>query len=562
LQGSNLITCSQLKGMFLAGSYWLKIHADYVNALNVFPVPDGDTGTNMLLTMQAALAGMSEDGLSSDPDLRSDVKIDGFIDTVPEDHAGRLAAQVSQNALMGARGNSGTILSQILRGFAEALYDKAVVSVPDFAEALQAASDCAYRAVLNPVEGTILTVLKEMAHISQQLVSTVSQIDLFLSRVLEEAKRTLHTTPDLLPTLKEAGVIDSGGQGLVYLLEGMVHYVQGKPLDRLTEAKIALGPTVQGKHIRLEEINHHNHHYDVQFLIEGQNLDVDTIRDHINAMGQSPLVVGDERLIRVHVHVSDPGIPLSYGVRQGVLQDVVVENMAIQSQIFLRRQEQIDDQQTTTVISVASGPGLATIFANLGASIIINSGEMIPPTTQIFLEAIKRTQMNRVLILPNDRDIILTAQQAGHLSPKEVAVVPTATMPAGINAIISFNPAADLETNLKRMQEAARRVHTLAITQARRTTMINHIPANVGQAIALFDGQLIATAQNFEQAGLEALTILNVSEFELLTIYYGRDVSLEAVQTLSQSINIIHPHLEIEVLEGGQSNYAYIVSLE
>jgi DAK2 domain fusion protein YloV len=538
LQTPELITSSQLAGMLIAGSNWLKIHVDQVNALNVFPVPDGDTGINMLLTMQAALAEIHHP---------------------PTEHAGALATLVSQGALLGARGNSGVILSQILCGFAETIQDKEAFSIPEFAGALQAAADCAYQAVLTPVEGTILTVIKMVAQTAQQLAEDISEVDRFLGYLLAQAKQTLSLTPDLLPILKEAGVVDSGGLGLVYLLEGMAHYVKGTTIDISAEETIVQAPTSLNR----TYLPAPGYSYDIQFLIKGEKLDVEAIRETVNTMGASPLVVGNENLVKVHVHVADPGLPLSFGVTQGTLLDVAVENMAEQYQAFFDRQQPNHEPQTRiTTICVATGPGLAEIFKSLGANVILSDGQIAKPSTRDFLEAISRVKADNVLVLPNDRNILLTAQQSGNLSQKRVLVVPTKSIPQGINALLSFNAEAELKTNFERMKSAAQQVHTLEITQAAQATTLHNRRINRGDIIALGNGTLIATGQDLNQVSLNALETFNLNQVEVLTIYYGANATPTAVQTLLQSIQAIHPNLEIEVLNGGQPHYPYIISLE
>lgn len=538
MQTPELITSSQLAGMLIAGSNWLKIHVDQVNALNVFPVPDGDTGINMLLTMQAALAEIHHP---------------------PTEHAGALATLVSQRALLGARGNSGVILSQILCGFAETIQDKEAFSIPEFAEALQAAADCAYQAVLTPVEGTILTVIKMVAQTAQQLAEDISEVDRFLSHLLAQAKQTLSLTPDLLPILKEAGVVDSGGLGLVYLLEGMARYSRGMTFDISTEETIIQAPSpLMGTYLPAPGYN-----YDIQFLIKGEKLDVEAIRETVNTLGASPLVVGNEKLVKVHIHATDPGLPLSFGATQGTVLDVVVENMAEQYRAFFASQQPSREPQTQiTAICVATGPGLAEIFKSLGADVILSDGQIAKPSTRDFLEAISRVKADSVLLLPNDRNILLTAQQSSNLSQKQVLVVPTKSIPQGINALLSFNAEAELKTNFERMKTAAQQVHTLEITQAVQVTTLHNRRINPGDVIALGNGTLVATGQNLNQVSLCALNTFNLDQLEILTIYYGANAMPAAVQTLARSIQAIYPNLEIEVLNGGQPHYLYIISLE
>jgi len=378
-----------LKRALNAGRLWLENHAAAVNALNVFPVPDGDTGTNMLLTMNAAL---------------------GEIERSPEDSVSVIAHAVAHGALMGARGNSGVILSQIFRGFAHSLDGTTTLSTQEFAHAAQEACDTAYQGVVKPVEGTILTVAREAARAAREAADHTDDVVELLAHVVESAKVANALTPELLPVLKEAGVVDAGGQGLVYILEGALRFLRGEgvemdlKMDAVVDLKSTLGAGEEG------------YGYDVQFLIKGESLDVDQIRNTIGSMGESTLVVGDSKLVKVHVHVYDPGIPISYGVSQGVLRDVVVENMEEQYQEFVmgdaRSAVATEDVTDIATACVVPGDGLRRIFESLGASVIVYGGQTMNPSTQEILDAIGSVDVEKVLVLPNNSNVILAARQA------------------------------------------------------------------------------------------------------------------------------------------------------
>ena len=536
MQRPDVITASQLAGMLLAGQSWLKIHVDRVNALNVFPVADGDTGINMLLTMQAALA-----------------EIDRFL----VGPIGLLAGRVSQGALLGARGNSGVILSQILRGFAEAIQAKETISSAELAGALQAAADRAYEAVFDPIEGTMLTIIKTMAQTARQFAQAAPEMELFLSHILQAARQTLALTPSLLPVLQEAGVVDAGGQGLVYLLEGMARYLKGLPVDALA-AEIDSQAIVNGSYLTAP-----GYRYDIQFLIRGEQLEVEAIRETINTMGASPLVVGNHKLVKVHLHAAEPDLLLRYGAAQGTLLDVVVEDMAAQYQHFLAKQQQIRPAQIkTAAICVAAGPGLAQVFKSLGADIIINNGLAAKPGRKDFLEAINQAPADNVLILPNDANLFLTAQQSGHLAQKQVRVLPTRSAPQGVSALLAFNAAAGLETNFERMRQAAQQVYTLEVVRAAQFAGRPELPFKPDDLIALADGRVAATGQDLSQVSAAALRLFRIDQLEMLTIYYGVEATPTAARSLAESIRAAYPHLEIEVLPGGQPHPLYIISLE
>ncbi len=541
LTAGQLIDGSQLKGMFVAGSKWLKVHMAHVNALNVFPVPDGDTGTNMFLTLQSAVKN---------------------IQTRAEPPAGEVAALASQGALMGARGNSGVILSQILDGFAEGLAEKDAFSVADFAHALQLASVKAYHAVTDPVEGTILTVIKESARAGQSLVASRPSAGEFLSSVLDTARQTLSATPDLLPVLKEAGVVDSGGQGLVYFLEGMLRHINNLPIEAVeldTEPAPAEAMPIS------PEGHEEGWGYDVQFLIQGENLDIDAIRDAIVGMGECPLVVGNQNTIKVHVHVPDPGVPLSYGVTLGHLDDIVVENMELQSHEFYGEKESVVVAQPTSdtaVICVAPGDGFAAVFKSLGAHAIISGGQTMNPSTQEFLTAIDHLGVENIIILPNNSNIILTAQQASSMADENIRVIPSKTVPQGIGALMSFQNGADVEANVTNMHDALAYIHTVEITHAVRTTTINDVAVREGDIIGLMDGKLIATGNTDAETVLAVFGTLDLDEVDVATLYYGQSVSKDTAEKLAKTIVDTYPHLDVEVVSGGQPHYQFIISLE
>ena len=538
------ITGKRLAEMFVAGSKWLKVHMAHVNSLNVFPVPDGDTGTNMFLTMQSAVKNLQNS------------------DELP---AGEVAARVSQGALMGARGNSGVILSQILDGFAEGLAGKAGFAVPEFAHALELAAAKAYHAVAEPVEGTILTVVKEAARTGKQLTAEHPAPDTFLAAVVDSAKETLRHTPDLLPVLKEAGVVDSGGQGLVYLLEGMLRRLKNLPVEDESAGEELPAEPVETHPAAVPHENEAGWGYDVQFLIHGDNLDIDAIRDDIVAMGECPLVVGNQKTVKVHVHVPDPGVPISYGISRGYLTDIVVENMEVQSQEFFGEKESPVVAQPvgdTAIICVAPGDGFAEVFKSLGAHAIISGGQSMNPSTQEFLTAIHHLTAENFVILPNNSNIVLTAQQASSMTDENIHVLPSKTVPQGIGALMAFNDGADLETNLTRMHDALAHVHTIEITRAVRTTTIGEVAVREGDVIGLLDGKLVATGNTDADVVLATLNHIDMDEIDVLTLYYGEDTTADAAAAVSDTLADTYPHLEIEVVAGGQPHYQFIISLE
>jgi hypothetical protein len=522
-----------------AARQWLEKHAAAVNALNVFPVPDGDTGTNMLLTMNAALAEVQRS---------------------PDTSVSVIAHAVAHGALMGARGNSGVILSQILRGFARSLDGKSSLSAQQFAQATQEACDTAYQGVIKPVEGTILTVAREAARAAQEAADDSDDILEVLSQVVEVAKITNSLTPELLPVLKEAGVVDAGGQGLVYLLEGALRHLRGESvevdidMEAAVDLKSALGAGEEG------------YGYDVQFLIKGNSLNVAEIRKTIDAMGESTLVVGDAHLVKVHVHVHDPSAPIAYGVSLGVISDVVVENMEEQYQEFVmgRARSAVATEEVTdiAVACVVPGEGLRRVFESLGASKIIRGGQTMNPSTQEILSAVEEVDAQKVLVLPNNSNVILAARQASELADKEVMVVPTKTIPQGISALLAFNYQADMQTNAQRMTQAAAEIQTIEVTRAVRSTQINSISVTQGDVIGLLNDRLAAAGQDYAAVVLDILGQISAEDYEVVTIYFGQDAIQEDADALAEQILDQYPDLEVEVHEGGQAHYRYILSLE
>ncbi len=534
-----LVDGEDLRRALWAASQWLKNHAAVVNALNVFPVPDGDTGTNMSLTMTAALAE---------------------VETSADRSASAVATAVAHGALMGARGNSGVILSQIFRGFAHSLDGRDALSAKDLALASQEASDTAVRAVIKPVEGTILTVMRDVARATQESATHTDDIVAIMTRVVEVARDTNKRTPEMLPVLKEAGVVDAGGQGLVYLLEGALRSLQGEGVDVDVEVEVGAAPR------SIFGAGPDGYGYDVQFLIRGESLDVDEIRQAIDAMGDSTLVVGDSRFVKVHVHVHDPGVPISYGSALGVLGDVIVENMDEQHQDFIREapvpRVPIEDITDIAVVCVVPGEGLTRIFESMGASATVPGGQTMNPSTQELLAAIERAGADKVLVLPNNGNIILAACQASEMSSKQVVVVPTKTIPEGISAMMAFNYQADLQGNAERMERNAAEIQTIEITHAVRSTLVNGVQVSDGDVIGLLNDQLVADGEDDTTVTLEVLEKASAGDYEVVTVYFGQDITQQDAAALGDQIKAIYPSLEVDVHDGGQAYYRYILSLE
>ena len=536
----------QLRLMARAGLATLDHNHKYVNDLNVFPVPDGDTGTNMLLTMRAAYKRIAD---------------------YSENHVGEVAQEISQGALMGARGNSGVILSQIWRGLAKSLKAKEVINSVDLADALTEATETAYKGVMRPVEGTILTVIREGAEEAQDAAGKSRDLRFMLARVLERSQQALARTPDLLPVLKEAGVVDAGGQGLVYIFEGMLLQALGE-FDDLVTAPVVADVPAQARVAPVEGLENP---YDVQFILNGQDMDVLAVRDAIDAMGDSTLVVGDETTIKVHVHVKDPGQPISYGISLGAIDDVVVENMQLQMEEIIHAPS---SSYTATepsipltagqigVVAVAAGNGLADIFRSAGAAGIVDGGQSQNPSTEEILRVVEELPTDKIIILPNNKNIILAAEAARDLSSKQVAVVPSRTVPQGISAVLVLDRAADLDDTVAAMTDAFSDVTSGEIAVATRSAMMNGVSVDEGHIIGIAEGRLCAANESIDDTLRHVLDEMGLDERELLSIFYGQDVSESEAEEIAAQVEALYPHVEVELLPGGQAIYTYILGAE
>lgn len=561
------LTCNgqQFKKLARAALFWLEKHQQTVNALNVFPVPDGDTGTNMLLTMRSAWRGIKD----------SD-----------ETHVGKMSQAFSKGALMGARGNSGVILSQIWRGIARKFEGKEYFTAADLGAAFQSASDTAYKGVMKPVEGTILTVIREGAEEAQDAAEKSDDLRFVLRRAITRCNQALEKTPELLPILKQAGVVDSGGQGLVYVLEGMYKYVMGE-LD-IQETEDAFQVSAVSSHNApaqahaVPEGGVLENHYDVQFILMGENLSVETVRNTIDAMGDSTVIVGDETTIKVHVHVDDPGRPISYAITLGEITDVVVENMQLQMEEIvtgesaavaqpaltptaahaLVQRAQIEPGQIA-VVAVAAGEGIAAVFRDMGAAGIVAGGQTNNPSTEEIFEAIQDIPTDKVILLPNNKNIILACEAARDLSTKTVKVVPTRTAPQGIGAMLSLNADGELDEVAEAMLESAQEVSTAEVTIATRSVEIDGVAVQEGNVIGLVDGKLCAAGEAILDVVKRVFEhIKEIEEKEIVTLFYGQDATAEEAEEMAEQIEEWYPDLEVEVQAGGQPYYFYILGIE
>jgi DAK2 domain fusion protein YloV len=525
------------KGMLAASTDWLEKIVPDINALNVYPVPDGDTGTNMLMTMRASLESVTTGSNSS---------VSSFI------------SAVDKGALMGARGNSGVILSQIFHGVARTLKKAKVVDAHSLAQALQSAADTAYSALSDPEEGTILTVVREAATAASKAAKSYdATATSVLAAATDAARTSVINTPNLLPVLKEAGVVDAGGHGLFTILEGALLYIKEKSNGRAPELLCNQKPMLAPKSEPSQDEDYYG--FCTQFMIKGDNLSVKKIRSTLENMGQSLIVVGDASLVRVHIHCQNPEAITHCASSFGTVTDTNICSMDEQHQDFLLMKK---TSLTTAVIAVCNGAGLVNAFADLGATAILPGGQTMNPSTMDILNAIERVDSDSIIILPNNKNVVTTARLAQTLTKKQVCVIPTKTIPQGIAAMIEFMAEADYETNVNQMAENYHSARSIEITRSTRDARINGLEICSGQIIALLDGQLMAAGESPVDVILSLLETLDIAESSVATIYYGKDASKSEATAIIEKILTNWPHLSAGCENGGQPEYLYILSIE
>ena len=537
-----------LRTMFSAATTLLESNVDAINALNVFPVPDGDTGTNMFLTLRSVMD-------KADP--------------LEQASAGDVAAAMARGALMGARGNSGVILSQFFRGIAIGLEGASDFGAEELVRAYREARKHAYQAVGDPVEGTMLTVISSVAEAAETSLNGHATVQDVCEAASAAARDSVAMTPTMLPVLREAGVVDAGGQGLAVLLEGVRRSVRGEVFEAQEiappEAVGIEGPAGAVTAEFLVATDEETYGYCTQFLIQGEGLNVDVIRDMMSEMAGSTVVVGDETLVNVHVHAEDPGPVVSLGVSHGTLSQVKIENMDAQHGEFseARRQETTPAVALGVgVVAVAWGKGLEKLFASLGASEIIAGGDTMNPSVQELIEAVDRVPSDNVVLLPNNGNIVPAAIQAADNSQKTVRVVPSRSIPQGISAILSFHAEQDLATNAREMEGALESVRTAEITTAERSAKIKGTDVHPGQLIGLLERELVAAGDDLGEVVQSVLTEAEVSAGDLVTLYWGGRVTADEVNLVVQKVAGAFKGVETELVEGGQPHYHFIISIE
>lgn len=542
-----VLTGSDFRGMVTAGTQCIEQYVEAINALNVFPVPDGDTGINMLLTLRT----------KENPDVHGQGQ-----ETIAE-----ASDAIAHSALLGARGNSGVIFSQFLRGVATSLRACTQGDTSVIAESLANGAAAAYKAVSQPVEGTMLTVLRAAGEGAKNAGEV--PIQEMWRHALYEAKESLSHTPEMLPVLNEAGVVDAGGQGVVAFMTGALAFLEGHKEIRMDIALPAKSSKNAGSlqatavdHAYLNQTEEEAYGYCIQLLINGQNMNVDDIREMVSGLGNSTVVIGDQTIVKVHTHAIEPEPVLDLVHSLGVVDQLKIENMDSMHEEFMELHGYVQESKAMGLVVVASGTGLQQVFRDLGASSVIAGGQTMNPSTQEIVQAIIEAQARHVFILPNNPNITMAAQQACELSGKTSTVIPARTVPQGIAALLAYNPDLDVESNQEAMEAALLTIRSGEITYATRDALINNIRIKEGQAIGLLDGVLIVAAPNANDALLALLESTNIQDGELITIYEGASSSHDSTKQVITKINDIWPQVEVELIEGGQPYYEYLISIE
>ncbi|MED4851349.1 DAK2 domain-containing protein [Caldifermentibacillus hisashii] len=544
--------------MIFYGANRLSQNAKYVDSLNVFPVPDGDTGTNMNLSIQ-----------SGAKEVRNNI--------VP--HVGKVGQALSRGLLMGARGNSGVILSQLFRGFAKAIEAKESLDITDFAEALNAGVTTAYKAVMKPVEGTILTVAKDSAKKALEVSKTTTDITVLMEEVVKEAKASLKRTPELLPVLKEVGVVDSGGQGLVFIYEGFLAQLKGEKVDELTTAEVSMDQLVKQEHhksvqgfINTEDIVYG---YCTEFMVKFKDSKLknhpfseEKFRNDLSEYGDSLLVIADDQLAKVHIHTEQPGVVLTYGQQYGDLINLKIENMRQQHTTILENdkvntvQEQQKQPSEYGIVAVSMGSGIRDLFKSIGAEVVIEGGQTMNPSIEDIVKAIEQVNAEKVFILPNNKNIILAAEQARDVCDQQVIVIPSKTVPQGLAALLAFNPSVDAEKNEKAMNDALKTVKSGQITFAIRDTMIDNLTIKKDDYMGIEEGSIVVSNRDLNVTAKELLNKMLDEDSEILTIIKGEEATEEQTKAIVQFVEEKFPEVEIEIHDGKQPLYQFIFSVE
>lgn len=551
---SNKINAKMLAKMFLAGAKNLEVKKEWINELNVFPVPDGDTGTNMTLTIMSAAKEVVN---LQDEDMMT------------------ICKAISSGSLRGARGNSGVILSQLFRGFTKTIREYEEIDIPTLATATEKAVESAYKAVMKPKEGTILTVAKGMADKARELAEEgCDDMELYFRQIIEYGDEVLAKTPDMLPVLKQAGVVDSGGQGLMQVMKGAFDGFLGREIDFTLEASKESSAKEGPASSVDQEIKYG---YCTEFIIllnKTFNIknEID-FKEYLESIGDSIVVVADGDVVKVHVHTNDPGLAIQRALKYGALSNMKIDNMRLEHQEKINKEQQMKEQEQKKepemphkevgFIAVSVGEGMSEIFKGLGADYIIEGGQTMNPSTEDMLNAIDRVNADTIFILPNNKNIILAANQAKTMvEDKKIIVIPTKTVPQGITAIINYVPDMDPEDNAATMECEIKNVLTGQVTYAVRDTMIDDKEIKQGDYMGIGDSGILSVGRDMEEVTFNMIKAMMHDDLELISIYYGSDVSEEAAEAIKAKVEETYPDCDVELQMGGQPIYYYVISME
>lgn len=533
----------RFRDMFVSGANNLQNHKDLVDKLNVFPVPDGDTGTNMSLTISYAIKELSK---------------------VENDDITDIGKALSKGSLMGARGNSGVILSQIIRGIAKSIEGKENLNVVDLANALKNGSDTAYKAVIKPIEGTILTVVRESGEYAVKVAKPGMDMTKFLELVVKKANESLNKTPELLKALKEAGVVDSGGKGLVLIYEGMLSSLKGSNIESIEGGTSSSVEVNVEQNISSEDIKFQ---YCTEFILESDKIDDLAVREMYMKFGDSLAVVGDEGVIKVHVHTNDPGLAIQEALKYGQLLTIKIENMKLQHENkVLNETAQTQgipvEEKEYGFIATSMGEGLAQIFKDFGVDHIIEGGQTMNPSTEDFMKAIESLHAKNIIILPNNSNIIMAANQAKELSAKNIIVIPTKNVAQAFATLVTFDADGDVSENESNMMEALSLVKSGQVTYAVRDTVINDVEVKEGNIIGIAEGKLLSAGNNVDEITTDLIEKLVDEDSAIITLFYGEDTSKEEAEALRDSLEEKFEDIDVELHYGGQPLYYYLISVE
>ncbi len=540
-----ILDISKFKEMLIGGATLLEINKDYVDSLNVFPVPDGDTGTNMSKTLTSAVSEVDSKDYDNFEDLLTDF---------------------SKGALKGARGNSGVILSQIVKGISKSLSEAKTINTKAFAKALQNATDVAYSAVSKPKEGTILTVIRYIAEKSSTLANKNSSFIAFFDAIIEKGEEILSKTPDMLPVLKKAGVVDAGGKGLIFVFQGFNNVLKGVPMERVAhDDENSLEDAMDNFSADIHDLENIKFAYCTEyFIINLKNKtteeDIEKLRDKLMAIGDSVIAIGDLSMVKVHVHTNQPNKALQYALSLGELDRIKIENMLEQNRALIKKHEA--NKKPLAMVSICSGGGLASIFKELGVDTVIQGGQTMNPSVNDILNVIENVNSDNIIVLPNNKNIILAAEQAVELSSKNVKVVKTVNVPEGIACAVAFDINQDIDTNVEVMQEAFGEVAYGEVTYAVRNTNLDGFDLQEGDIIGITSKKIVSKGAEVDDVTMEVIENLVDEDKSVITLYYGEGVTNDDANALKDILADKYDECDVEVYEGGQNHYFYMISVE